>query len=205
MDFVLMVQIGLLLIVLTIGGIVVVMMSMFNVKVTIYEQVSLGIKVTQKKARKKIGLDGLESLMFLFTKEKMPLPPGDFFFPIDKKKYALSVYRDKNGQLHPIKLRFDQDNKAHMVPDDRDVRAWYINQQAKINAAYNKPSNWQQIASVIMIGGAMAFALAVIVIMGKYYLDGMQVAGSAMTGAAETFKQAMQTLPTSIPTPPPTP
>lgn len=198
-----MVQIGLLLIVLTIGAIVVVMMSMFNVKVTIYEQVSLGIKVTQKKARKKVGLDGNQSLMFLFSKELMPLPPGDFFFPIDKKKYALSVYRDRNGQLHPIKLRFDQDNKAHMVSDDRDVRAWYINQQAKINAAYNKPTQWQNIATVLMIGGAMAFALAVVVVAGHYYTQLMQNLAGGVGGQLSELTQALHTLPTSVPTPSP--
>jgi len=202
-----MVQLGLALIVITILGIAIVMSGMFNVKVTIYEQVSLGIKVTNKKARKKIGLDGNESLMFLFSKELMPLPPGDFFFPIDKKKYALSVYRDRNGQLHPIKLRFDESNKAHMIADDRDVRAWYINQQAKINAAYNKPTNLQQVIGAIIIGGALAFALATVVISGHYYTETMSRLAGSVGGQLGELTTALKTLPTAVPTSglPPTP
>lgn len=176
----------------------------FNVKCVIYEQGAMGsMKLVNKRAKKKQALDGNNSLQFMLSKEKMPLPPADFFFSINKGVYHLNLYRDKNGQLHPVKVRVDTDNKLHLVPDDRDVRAWYVNEQAKINAAYNKPSTLQQLLPVIVIGGSLAFAVAVIVISGHYYTESMSRLAGTVGGQLGEVSQALKTLPTMVP--PPTP
>jgi len=151
----------------------------FNIETVIYEQMGNGIKIVKKKS-KKVEKIGGNKLKFFMSKMVMALPSGNFFFPKGKNSYMLSLYKDKNGNLNPVELRFDENKNPLYIPDDSDKRFWFVNHMKEAEEAYKKGDKWTKFAPMIIIGSVIAFALIIMIVYGKFYFDGIKEISSPL-------------------------
>lgn len=166
----------------------------FKVRAIIIEQTGLGVKVTTVKA-KKIESLGNTKLAFVFSNRKIALPAGDYFFPTGKNNYMIFLYKDKNQNLVPMGLRFDTENKNPLlVPDEADMRDWFVNQVVSARTAYQTLDKWSKIAPIFILGGVIAFAALILIIYGKYYTEGVSRDASAMMSSMQDLSASMRTL-----------
>ena len=168
-------------------------MTGYNIKVAMYEQVGLGIRVTYRKARKETKL-GTSRLKFFLSKEVIPYPTGDMFFPIGKKTSMINFYKDKNGAYHPLKLRFDEEKNPFLVPDNSDMSFWYANQLREAEQAYRQQSTFEKYAPIIVFGGVICFAALILILYGKWYFDGVQASANALSGSMGSLEQSLKTI-----------
>lgn len=166
----------------------------FRIKAVIIEQTGLGVKVSTVKAKKVEGL-GNSKLAFVFSTKSLALPAGDYFFPTGKNNYMIFLYKDKNQNFKPMSLRFETDSKNPLlVPDEADMRDWFVNQVMQARSAYQTLDKWSKIAPVFIIGGVIAFAALILIIYGKYYTEGVSRDASAMMSSMQDLSMSMKTL-----------
>ena len=166
----------------------------FKVKAIIIEQTGLGVKARAIKAKKVEGI-GNSKLAFAFSRRSIALPAGDYFFPTGAQTYMIFLYKDKNMNLQPMGLRFEQGSKNPLlVPDESDSRDWFVNQVLETNSAYIKHGALEKLLPAIIIGGVIAFAATILIIYGHYYTTGIQAGASAMHSSNQEVIKAFQTL-----------
>lgn len=165
----------------------------FSVKVDIIEQFGNGMMVSTRKAKRIEKING-NQLKFLFWKVECPLPAAKYFMPIGKKKYKLTMYKDINGNLNPVELRFDEQKNPLFIPDDSDKRFWLINRLDENKDNYKKDDFWSKYGQAIMIMGIISFATLILVIYGYYFYTGMNTAGVSMANSMAELSKAMHTL-----------
>lgn len=183
---------GLIVLIIFIG--VIFYATGFKVRAIIVEQTGLGVKCSQVKA-KKIESLGNTKLAFVFSSRKIALPAGDYFFPTGKNNYLIFLYKDKNQNLVPMGLRFDATNKNPLlVPDEADMRDWFVNQVVSARSAYQTLDKWSKIAPIFILGGVIAFCALILIIYGKYYTEGVSKDASAMMSSMQDLSSSMKTL-----------
>lgn len=182
-----------LIVVFIVGGLIFYAKT-FKVKAIIIEQTGLGVKARAVKAKKVEGV-GNSKLAFIFSKRSMALPAGDYFFPTGTQSYMIFLYKDKNQNLHPIGLRFEEGSKNPLLkPDESDSRDWFVNQVLETNSAYTKQSALEKFLPAIVIGGTIAFAATILIIYGHYYTQGITAGAGAMQASNQQVMEAFQTL-----------
>jgi len=175
----------------------------FKVRAIIFEQTGLGVKVNIRKAKKVEGL-GNSKLAFVFSSKSIALPAGDYFFPTGKDTYLISLYKDKNNNFKPMSLRFETDTKNPLlVPDEADMRDWFVNQVMQARSAYQTLDKWSKIAPIFILGGVIVFATMILIIYGHYYFEGIKTGASAMNSGMNDLTRSLQTLANVYPSTPP--
>ena len=165
----------------------------YSVQVDIVEQFGNGVFVTKRKAKRVEKLGG-NSLKFLFWKKECPLPAAKYFMPMGKKKYKLTMYKDINGNLNPVELRFDENNNPLFVPDDSDKRFWLINKLDENDKRYGKDDFWTKYGNAIIFGGVICFSVTILLIYGYFFYNGINTAGLSLASTMADLSKTLHTI-----------
>lgn len=165
----------------------------FNVKVQFLEQFGNGLMVSTKKAKRIERING-NQLKFLFSKIECPLPAAKFFIPSGKKKYTLTMYKDINGNLNPVELRFDENKNPLYIPDDSDKRFWLINRLDENKDNYKRDDFWSKYGNAIVFGGVVAFSAMILLIYGYYFYTGINTAGVSLATSMADLSKSLHTI-----------
>lgn len=189
---------GAIIIVSTLGlavlVLIVLLTKMFNGTAIIHEQVGLGMKVSFMKCRKQINLAGGSKLKFRGNKYICQLPAGDFFFPMQNNKFIIHMWKDRNGQMHPMKLRFDEQKNTFLVPDMEDIRFWQSVALKETEEIYRNKTGWEKIAPYVAIAGTLAFVAFAMILTMYYYGQWMDHISGQVGGSMQNLADALHTV-----------
>lgn len=178
-------SIGIFLALLLVGGVWLIMRKAFNVKIEIYEQTAGGIKVVEKKGKRKETQMGGSRLILqdsLFKKTVLPVPTGDYFFMISSSKYKINFYKDKSGNLKPIPLRWNEDLNPMLVPDDNEMRFWKTVMDKESDDTYANKTWIEKYGAHLTIGILCATALIILIVYGQMYFKAIKEVAQPLTG-----------------------